>query len=128
MKYLRAALARIVGFFTGDRANAELREELQAHLEMATAENIRRGMAPDEARRKAMLAAGGLTAAAESVRDQRGLPWLESITADVRYALRSLRRSRVFTARTSQSRRGWASTRITRSSANRAYSSAVYLP
>jgi len=98
MKYLRAALARIVGFFTGDRADADLREELQAHLEMATAENIRRGMHPDEARRQAMLAAGGLTAAAESVRDQRGLPWLEGMTADVRYALRTLRRSRVFTA------------------------------
>jgi putative ABC transport system permease protein len=98
MKYLRAALARLVGFFTGDRADADLREELQAHLEMATAENIRRGMRPDEARRQAMLASGGLTVAAESVRDQRGLPWLEGVAADVRYALRTLRRSRVFTA------------------------------
>src|ERR1041384_6971117 len=52
MRYLRAALARIAGFFTGHRADAELREELESHLEMETAENIRRGMAPEAARRR----------------------------------------------------------------------------
>src|SRR6266540_2827809 len=52
-----------------------------------TAENVRRGMPPGEARRQALLASGGLTQAAEAVRDRRGLPWLESITADLRYAL-----------------------------------------
>jgi predicted permease len=98
MRYIRAALARIVGFFTGYRGDDDLREELQAHLDMETAENIRRGMPPDAARRQAVLASGGLTSAAESVRDQRGLPWLESLAGDVRYALRALRRSRVFTA------------------------------
>jgi putative ABC transport system permease protein len=97
MRHVRAALARIVGFFTGHRADDDLREELAAHLEMETAENVRRGMAPAEARRHAALASGGLTVAADSVRDQRGLPWLESLAADVRYALRALRRSRVFT-------------------------------
>ena len=50
---------------------------MRAHLEMETAEYIRRGMAPEEARRQALLASGGLTLAAESVRDQRGLPWAE---------------------------------------------------
>ena len=71
---------------------------MQAHLEMETAENIRRGMSPDEARRQAMLASGGLTVAAEAVRDQRGLPWVESIAADIRYAVRALRHSPAFTA------------------------------
>ena len=98
MKHLRAALARIAGLFTGTRADGDLRDELQAHLDMETAENIRRGMRPDEARRQAMLASGGLTVAAESVRAQRGLPWLESLGADVRFALRTLRRSPAFTA------------------------------
>src|SRR5688500_7920636 len=55
-------------------------------------------MHPDEARRQALLASGGLTRAVEAVHDQRGLPWLESIAADVRYALRALRRSRAFAA------------------------------
>ncbi|HKG95912.1 MAG TPA: ABC transporter permease [Gemmatimonadaceae bacterium] len=98
MRYVRAALARIAGVFTGHRVDDDLREELQAHLEMETAENVRRGMHPDEARRQAILASGGLAQAAEAVRDQRGLPWVDSAAADVRYALRALRRSPAFTA------------------------------
>ena len=95
---MRAALRRLAGVFTGHRADDELREELQAHLEMETAEHIRRGMDPAAARRQAQLSAGGLTQAAEAVRDRRGLPWIEHIAADVRYALRTLRHSPSFTA------------------------------
>ena len=98
MKYISAVLARIAGVFTGRRADADLREEFQAHLEMETAENIRRGMNPDEARRHAMMASGGLAAATEAVRDQRGLPWIESVAADIKYALRTLRHSPAFTS------------------------------
>jgi putative ABC transport system permease protein len=98
MRYLRAAVARIAGMFTGRQSDDDLREELQAHLEMETAENVRRGMRPEEARRRAMLASGGLSQAAEAVRDQRGLPWLESTVADIRYALRALRHSPAFAA------------------------------
>jgi putative ABC transport system permease protein len=96
MRHLRAALARIAGVFTRHRADDDLRAELEAHLEMATAENIRRGMGPDEARRQALLAAGGLTLAADAVREQRGLPFIESVAADLRYAFRALRHSRAF--------------------------------
>jgi putative ABC transport system permease protein len=98
MRLVRAALARIAGAFTRHDADDNLRDELQAHLEMETAENIRRGMQPDEARRRAMLVAGGLTQAAEAVRDQRGLPWIEGIAADIKYALRALRHSLAFTS------------------------------
>ena len=97
MRHLRAALARIAGVFTGHRAEDDLREELQAHLDMETAEYIRRGMSPAAARRKALLASGGLVTAAESVRAQRGLPWLEGVAADARYALRALRHTAGFT-------------------------------
>ncbi len=98
MRHLRAALARMVGFFTGHRADRDLQDELQSHLDMETAEHIRRGLTPAAARRRALLASGGLTQAAESVRDQRGLPGLESVVADVRYAFRALRHSPAFTA------------------------------
>jgi putative ABC transport system permease protein len=98
MRYLRALLARIDGVFTGHRADDDLRDEMQAHLEMETAENVRRGMQPDEARRQALLTSGGLTQAVEAVHDQRGLPWVESVAADIRYAFRALRRSPAFTA------------------------------
>ncbi|MDQ3520577.1 MAG: ABC transporter permease, partial [Gemmatimonadota bacterium] len=97
MKHLRAALARVGGAFTGRSADDDLRDELQAHLDMETAENIRRGMRPDEARRQALLASGGVTQAVEAVRDRRGLPWIESVAADMRYALRALRHSPAFT-------------------------------
>jgi putative ABC transport system permease protein len=97
MRFFRAAFARIAGVFTGQQADDDVRHELESHIEIEAAENVRRGMQPDEARRQAMLASGGLTQAVEAVRDQRGLPWLESIVADVRYATRALRHNLGFT-------------------------------
>jgi putative ABC transport system permease protein len=97
MKWIRAVLARIAGVFTKDREDDDLRAELESHLDMEITENIRRGMDPATARRQALLAAGGITQAAEAVRDQRGLPWLESIAADLKYAFRGLRLSPTFT-------------------------------
>ena len=90
MRHLRSALARIAAFLGGQRGDDDLREEMQAHVEMETAENIRRGMPPDEARRQALLASGGITQASEAVRNQRGLPWIEGVGADFKYALRAL--------------------------------------
>ena len=68
MSYLRSALTRLAGTFTRDRVDNDLREEMEAHLEMEAAEYIRRGMAPEDARRQAMLASGGLTQAAEALK------------------------------------------------------------
>ncbi len=94
MKALRVFAARLRGLFAGRGSDAEFRAEMEAHLAMHVAENIRRGMTPDAARRDALLAAGGLTVAAESVRERRGLPFVEQILTDVRYAARSLRLNR----------------------------------
>ena len=96
MNTLRMILARIAGLFAGREHDRELDAELQAHVTMATDENVRRGMPPAEARRRALLDSGGLAAAAESVRDQRGLPWVENLAADLRYAVRALRHSPAF--------------------------------
>lgn len=98
MRQLREFAARLRGLFSPDRQDQDISEEFQAHLDMETAEFIRRGMAPDEARRQALLAAGGLTQAREAVRAQRGLPWIESLGADLHYATRSLRHSPAFAA------------------------------
>ena len=98
MRHVRSLFARIAGLFTKDTSDDDMRAEMEAHLEMEIAENVRRGMAPDEARRQAILASGGITQAAEAVRDQRGLPWIESVAADVKYAFRALRHARGFTA------------------------------
>jgi predicted permease len=94
MRWIRRALARTGAVFRGhDRADADLRAEMEAHLEMEIAENVRRGMPPAEARRRALIASGGLTQATQSVREQRGLPWIENLAADTRYALRHFRRT-----------------------------------
>jgi len=98
MRAIRGAFARVAGTFAGAGAEADARAELEAHVEMAAAEFVRRGMDPLEARRRALLEAGGITQAVEAVHDQRGLPWLESVAADVRYAVRSLRHSPGFAA------------------------------
>jgi len=99
MSAVRRALARLAAALRGHgRADDDLRAEMEAHLEMETEENVRRGMHPHEARRRALLAAGGLAQAAESVREQRGLPWVESTLADVRYAVRHFRRAPLSTA------------------------------
>ncbi|HEX8275889.1 MAG TPA: ABC transporter permease [Longimicrobiaceae bacterium] len=99
MRTIRRALARMAATFRGHgSADDDLRAEMEAHLEMEIEENVRRGMRPDEARRRAMIASGGLAQAAESVREQRGLPGIESLAADVRYALRHFRRTPLSTA------------------------------
>ena len=97
MRWIRAALARLSGAFRAHEHDDDLAEELQSHIEMATAEYVRRGMPADAARRRARIEAGGVTSAAEAVRDQRGLPWLESVAADTKYAVRALRHSPAFT-------------------------------
>jgi predicted permease len=94
MSAIRGVLARVAALVRGHRrADAELRAEMEAHLQMEIAEHVRRGVPPAEARRRALAASGGLTQAAERVREQRGLPWIEGTAADVRYAVRHFRRT-----------------------------------
>jgi predicted permease len=83
---------------TGREDDRDVRDEMEAHVALETDENIRRGMSPGEARRKALVAARGLTIAAESVREARGLPWAESLMTDLRYAVRSLGGHPAYTA------------------------------
>lgn len=102
MSALRALLARSIASLRtlagSPRADAEMRDELESHLAMHVEENLRRGMTPETARRDALLAAGGLTLAAESVRERHGLAPVENVVTDLRYAARALRSKRGFTA------------------------------
>ncbi|HEY6357770.1 MAG TPA: ABC transporter permease, partial [Vicinamibacterales bacterium] len=75
----------------------EFADELRAHLEMLAEDNVRRGMPAAEARREAGLRLGGATQLRETRRELTGLPFLETLTQDVRFALRLLRRSPAFT-------------------------------
>jgi hypothetical protein len=87
---LREWTRRVWGALGGRRADHDLRRELAAHLALAEDELRRKGRAPDEAARLARAAAGGGVQALEALREQRGLPWLDSSWLDVRLGLRLL--------------------------------------
>jgi len=95
---LLQTLRRLRALFYDDAVARDLDEEIATHLELAVDENIRRGMSPDEARRQAMVRFGTVASAREEHRDARGLPGVETILQDVRYAFRTWRRDRAFTA------------------------------
>jgi putative ABC transport system permease protein len=75
----------------------ELEDELRFHLEHETDKLVRRGLNHDEASRRARLALWGLEQAKEQARDARGVRSMEETVQDIRYALRSLRRTPAFT-------------------------------
>jgi putative ABC transport system permease protein len=93
MRALRVWLMRLVGLFRKQRRDRELAAELESHLQMHTAENLRAGMTPQEARRQALIRLGGVEQTKESYRDRRSLPWLGVLLQDVRFGLRMLAKS-----------------------------------
>ena len=95
---LAARLVRLLrGLFRRRRADDETAEELRFHLEMEAGKNLRAGMDPSEARRRARLRLGGVDAIREAVRDARGGRPLEDLVRDIGYALRGARRNPGFT-------------------------------
>lgn len=76
----------------------ELDEELAFHVERETERNISFGMSPDDARRRAVLAFGGVEHHKEAVRDARGTRWLEDFASDLRYAAASFAAARALRA------------------------------
>jgi predicted permease len=79
------------------RSNRELDEEIQAHLELEVQNNLTRGMTPEEARFAALRAFGNPTQVRERVRENDLLTAAEGLLQDIRYSLRTLRRSLTFT-------------------------------
>jgi predicted permease len=88
MSLQRTFFSRIRGMFRKTRSDGELNSELQAHLDLLEAANIRRGMSPEEALQAARREFGGLEQTKELYRDQRGVPFLETLFRDVRFGLR----------------------------------------
>jgi putative ABC transport system permease protein len=91
MRILRVLLYKLRGLWSGDRLDAEAREEIASHVERQTAFNITSGMTPAEARRAAILDVGQGPQLGEACRDARGLGWWDALRGDLRYGLRQLR-------------------------------------
>ena len=93
MSWIRISVSRIAALFGREHLDAALDEELRAHIDLATEDNIKQGMNRGQARRAAMRSFSGVTQTQERYRMQRGLPWFEEAGRDIRYAIRQLRRS-----------------------------------
>jgi putative ABC transport system permease protein len=92
MSLLSQARERLRALVSRTREERDLDEELRVHIEMETEANVRRGMRPEEARRQALIAFGGVERFKEDVRDARSFGLVEDLAQDMRYALRRLRR------------------------------------
>ena len=90
MRALRRFCKRLISPATKRRDEERLRAEIEEHLALLTAENVRAGLPPAEARRRAALKFGAV----------QGLPFAETLTQDTRHALRRLRNAPAFTITT----------------------------
>src|SRR5580658_931952 len=94
---IREWFQRVRSFFRQAPLDREFEAEVAAHLAFAVEENTRKGMSPEEARRRALIRFGGVQQSRERHRDARGLPGMDVILRDLRHTLRTLRRDRGFT-------------------------------
>src|SRR4026208_2154778 len=95
---MRRFILRLLNVFRRSPAERELDREMASHLAMLEAEDVRRGLTPDDARLAARRAMGSAAHAQDMQRDARSFAWLDDARQDVRFAARMLVRSPGFAA------------------------------
>ena len=98
MKHLWRLVRRCLSWTTSAQDEATLQAEIEEHIALQTADNLRGGLSPGEARRQALLKFGNVEAMKEIYRDQRGLPFMEALISDLGHAMRRMRKTPGFTA------------------------------
>jgi predicted permease len=86
------------GVLRRKRLEADMADEMQAHLEMRAEHWRTQGLPPEEAARRARIEFGGVDRYKDECRQARGLSLLDELRSDTHYALRQMRRAPVFTA------------------------------
>jgi macrolide transport system ATP-binding/permease protein len=98
MSQFRAWFSRVLGLFCKKRRDAEIKDEMQHHLELLIERNIAAGMSPDQARNAALRQFGGLEQAKEIAREQRVWRWADEFLQDLHFGARMLLRKPGFSA------------------------------
>src|SRR5215469_8728428 len=84
---------RLHSLFRKNKAEMELSDELQFHLQNQIDEYVAQGMSPREARRSALRSLGGVEQVKEECRDARRVNFIDNFLQDLRFGLRMLRRN-----------------------------------
>ena len=96
MGRIRQAWHRLRSIAARDGVERGLSEEIRFHIDQQTEKNLRAGMEPAEARRRALVRFGGVERIKEETRDEFRANLLEDFVRDIRYGARALRRTPAF--------------------------------
>lgn len=101
MRWLRAFFFRLHGLMPAPvrtrQADDDFSVEIETHIAMHVDDGMRAGLTAEEARRRALIKLGGLEQTRQAYRERRTLPWVENLAQDLRYGVRTLRKTPGFT-------------------------------